>query len=123
MSKSTIFAFFAALCLGGTLLAQGSGSSAPRPDSNRESPFTVTKVSKGTILKAAKNEIVVETDGDEAAFRVSAATKVTAEKGADVPDTKKVALADLKKGHRVHVKYRASDDMALEVKVLKNKKS
>ena len=121
MSKSTILILFAALCLGSSLLAQGSGSAAPPPGGEGESPFTVTKVAKGKVLKAAEDEIVVEADGEERSFKIADATVIKAEKRADVPDRKNVTAADLKQGQPVRVKYRMADYMALEVKILNAK--
>ena len=121
MNRSKLLTLFAALCLASALLAQGSGSSMPSASSKGASPFAVTKVAKGELVEIDKDKIVVETKGEEAAFQILDITVIKAEKGADVPNRKKVTLAELKKGHRVSVKYKASDRTVLELKILKQK--
>jgi hypothetical protein len=121
MTKSITFLLFAALCGCGSLFAQGSGSTGPSAGSGKsESPFNVTKVAKGKVLQAvSKGEMVVEVDGTRMSLRITESTEIKAEKGAKVQSPARVTVDDLKQGQMVRVKYRAADETALEVRILK----
>ena len=120
MIKAITFLLFTTLC-GGGLFAQGSGSTEPSTGSGKaESPFTVTKVAKGKVLQAvSKGEMVVDVDGTRMSLKITESTEIVAEKGAKVRSPGQVTADDLKQGRMVRVKYRAADETALEVRILK----
>lgn len=117
MSKSILL--FGTVCCG-VLFAQGSGSTEPAARSKRESPFTVTRVARGKVLQpVTKGEMFLEVDGTKVALRITDDTAVVAEKGVTVKDPERVTTADLKPNQLIRVKYRAKDETALEVVILK----
>lgn len=120
MTKSISLLFSAVLCCAGSIFAQGSGSTEPPRNSKKsESPFTVTKVAKGKVLKPVSNdELIVEVDGARMSLRIAASTEIVAERGVNVENPDRVTVADIKEGRGVRVKYRAADKTALEVRIL-----
>lgn len=121
MTKPISLLLFAVLCCGGSIFAQGSGSTEDSGNSEKqESPFTVTKVVKGKVLKPVSNhELVLEVDGHQMSLRITESVEIVAEDGVKVENPDRVKVADLKRGQTVRVKYRAADKTAVEVRILK----
>lgn len=112
------------LTLPALALAQGSGSTAPRlpADHGTRSAFDVTRSLKCKIVEVKAHSIVVEERGGKRhEFTVESTTKLKADKKTELAGKKKIELNDLKSGYNVKIKYRASDQKLVEVRVVRSK--
>lgn len=110
--------------------AQGSGSvSAPSAPSTGggyngpDSPFAVTKSVSGKIVEIHKEAVIVElADGSKRLVKLPKALHIKADRDSELAGKKKLAAEDLSEGLPVKVTYRAEDNIALEIRVLKSLK-
>jgi len=120
------------LALPASALAQGSGSSAPtgRPsgglstDMPDNPAFAVTRTltAKITTIDVAKNIIVVEdSKGKQYAIKIEKGTKLKADKKTEFGHKKNLSLADFEAGQPVRITVLASNGMAIEVRMVKEK--
>lgn len=111
-----------------TLLAQGSGSTAPssgaEPPSLDQSPFIVTKSVDATITEITPNVIVVREvnrKGKERIyeFRLEKKMSLSADKKTELgASKKKLTLQDLQAGMYVRITWRDGDLTVLALRVL-----
>jgi hypothetical protein len=120
------------LALPAWALAQGSGSSASigRPSGGvsagtADNPaFAVTRTltAKITSIDVARNIIEVEdSKGKKYAFKIEKDTKLKADKKTEFGHKKNLALADFEAGQPVRITVLASNGMAIEVRLVKEK--
>jgi hypothetical protein len=120
------------LALPAWALAQGSGSSASTgipsggvSAGTADNPaFAVTRTltAKITSIDVAKNIIVVEdSKGKKYAFKIEKDTKLKADKKTEFGHKKNLALADFEAGQPVRITVLASNGMAIEVRLVKEK--
>ena len=111
-------------------LAQGSGSSAPNArrgvgaDTGDTPAFAVTRTLTGKVASVdpALNTIVVEDGkGKKYAIKIEKGTKLKADKKTEYGHKKNLSLADFEAGQPVRVTLLASNGMALEVRMVKEK--
>jgi hypothetical protein len=109
------------------LWGQGSGSTAPPPPgadggfAGADRPFEVTRSVEGTLssVDPAKRLITVtDKKGRQAAFFLSDRTRLKADKKTELSSKKKLELADFRVGDPVRITFVASEDKALEVRLL-----
>ena len=111
-------------------LAQGSGSSAPTARRGGIAPgtdapaFAVTRTLTGKVasVDAVKNIIVVEDDkGKKYTIKIEKGTKLKADKKTEYGHKKNLSLADFETGQPVRITVLASNGMAVEVRMVKEK--
>ncbi len=128
MNRILIATLSLVLALPAWALAQGSGSSAPRrggiaPDADAPA-FAVTRTLTGKVasVDAVKNIIVVEdSKGKKYSIQLDKSTKLKADKKTEYAHKKNLSLADFETGQPVRITVLASNGMAIEVRMVKEK--
>jgi hypothetical protein len=109
------------------LFSQGSGSTAPPPPgadagfAGSDRPFEVTRYVEGTLSSIdSEKRLIIVTDrkGKQAAFFLNDRTRWKADKKTELASKKKLELTDFRVGDPVRITYVASDDKAIELRLL-----
>jgi hypothetical protein len=99
--------------------AQGSGSTSdPVPGS-----FGIVRQIDGTLVSVDAREAMIVVDdkktGKRASFRADARIKLRADKGSVLAGRRELRLADFEAGQPVRVGFRTTDQVAVELKLLR----
>lgn len=113
------------------LQAQGSGSvSAPSGGPNYspgldgiEAPFVVTKQVTATLISTANGVLLLEVKGKKITLQPDKKVRIRADKNTELAGQKNLKTEDLLPGMLVKVVYRADDNVAIDIRIAKDKAS
>ncbi len=134
MNRVTVGTVLLAMALPALSFAQGSGGRTMPSQPGRvridqatsgPSPYAVTRSLTGTIAEfnADKHFIIIEDmKGKRQEFKLDANTRLKADKKTEYADKKNLSLGDFEPGQPVKITYLASNNMATELRLRREKR-
>jgi len=111
-----------------TLLAQGSGSTAPaRTEGIQDRPFIVTKSVDGTLVDITNNVVVIKEVAKDGKVkfhevRIDAKMKLSADKKTELGQAKRqIVLEDFKPGFFVRLTWNPEANLVVSLRIIPEK--